>query len=73
MVLGDNLPNFSNPITIFYKLNTSHMNFIQNKHVEFDETCLDVQRHFKAYLSNVMDILGNLTSKLYETLKTVYT
>ena len=67
MVLGDNFPDVSNSITIFYKFNTSQMNFIQNEHIKLDETRLDVQSHFKAYLLNIMDVLGHLTSKLHET------
>ena len=43
MVLGDDFPDVSNPNTIVYKFNTSHMTFIQNKHVKLDETHLDVQ------------------------------
>ena len=70
MVLGDNFPDVSNSITIFYKFNTSHMNFIQNEHIKFDKIRLDVQGHFKAYLLNVMDVLGHLTSKIHKNLKT---
>ena len=57
MVLGDNFLDVSNKITILYKFNTSDRNFIQNKHIKIDETRLDVQGHFKAYLLNVMDVL----------------
>ena len=42
------------------------MNFIQNKHVKLDETCLDTKDHLKANLSNVMDVHGCLTSKLHK-------
>ena len=43
------------------------MNFTQNEHVKLNETCLDTQGHFEEHLSNIMNVLGNLTSKLYET------
>ena len=43
------------------------MSFIHNKHVKLDETCIDTQGHIKANLLNVMDVLGRLTSKVYET------
>ena len=72
VVLGDNFPDDSNPNIIFYKFNTSHMNFIQNEHVKLDETCLDTQGLFKENLSNIMDVLGRLTSKLHETQHTAY-
>ena len=64
LVLGDVCRYFSNPNMIVYEFRTSHMDFIQNKHVKHDETCIDTQGHFKAHLSNVMDVLGRLTSKL---------
>ena len=48
------------------------MNLIQNEHIKLDETHLDVQGHFKAYLSNVLNVLGHLTSKIQETLNTAY-
>ena len=48
------------------------MNFIKNKHVELDETRLDVQGRLKAHLSNALDVLGRLTSKLHETLTNAY-
>ena len=54
------------------QVRTSHINFIQNKHVKLDKTCLDTQGCFKANLSNVMDIVGRLTSKLHETCHTAY-
>ena len=43
------------------------MNLAQNKHVKLDEKVLDTQGHFKAHLSNVMDILECLTSKILKT------
>ena len=46
------------------------MSFIQNKHIKLDETCIGTQCCFKENLSNVMDVLGRLTSKLYENLHT---
>ena len=57
---------------IIYELKTYHMSFIQNEHVKLDETYIDTQGHPKASLSNVMDILGRLTSKLHETWHTTY-
>ena len=55
MVLGDVCPDVSNPKILVQVFRTSHMNFIQNEHVKFDETCLDTQGHFKVNMSNVMD------------------
>ena len=57
---------------IFYDFRTYHMNFIQKKHRKLDETCLGTQGHFKAHVSNVMEVLGRLTSKLHETTHTTY-
>ena len=65
-VLGDVFLDISNPKMILFDFITSHMNFIQNEHVKLDKTCIDTQGCFKANLSNVMDILGRLTSKLHE-------
>ena len=56
MVDGDVFPEFSNPNMIVYDFRTSQLNFIQNKHVKLNETCLDTQGHFKATFSNVMDV-----------------
>ena len=67
MVLGDVFLEFSNPNMFLYEFRTYHINFIQNKHVKLDETCIETQGRFKANLSNVMDVLGCLTSKLHET------
>ena len=67
IVVGDNFPDVHNPITILYMFNTSHMKFILNEHIRLDKKHLDVQGHFKAYLSNVVDVLGHLTFKLYKT------
>ena len=33
------------------------MNFIQNEHVKFDETCVDKKGGFKANFSKDMDVL----------------
>ena len=52
-----------------YDLTICHINFIQNKHAKLDETHQGTQVHFKANLSNVMEILGRMTSKLHETLE----
>ena len=57
---------------ILYKFNTYHINFIQNEHVRFNKTFLNIQGRLKAYLSNTLDVLGRLTSKLIETLTTAY-
>ena len=73
MALGDNFLDVFNPNTIVYEINISHITFIQNKHVKLNETCLDTQGHFKAHLSNIMNVLGRLTSKLHETQHTAYT
>ena len=73
MVLRNNFPDVSNLNTTFYKFNTYHMNFIENEHVKLDETRLNVQGLLKPYLSNALDVLGHLTSKLQKTLKTAYT
>ena len=64
MVLGDNFPDFSNTKTIFYEFNTIDMNFIQNKQVKLDETRLDAQGHFKAHLSNLIDVWPPKSTKL---------
>ena len=65
MVLVDVCPDVSNPNIFVFEFRTTHMNFIQNKHVKLDETCLDTQGRFKAKLSN--DVLRRLTFKLHET------
>ena len=72
MVPGDNFPDVSNPNMIFYKFETFHMNFIQNEHIKLADSRLNVNGRLKAYLSNALDVLGHLTSKLHETLKTAY-
>ena len=72
MVLGYNFPDFSNPNTIVYKFNTSQMNFILLEDVKLDETRLDVQGRLKAYLSNALEVLCCLSSKIHETSNTAY-
>ena len=72
MVLGDIFPDVSNPNMILYEFITLHLNFIQKEHVKFNETCLNVQGRLKTYLSNTLDVLGHLTSKLHENLTTSY-
>ena len=67
MVLGDVLPDVSNPKMILHNISTSHMNFIQNKYLNLKETCLCKQGHLKANHSKVMDDLGRPTSKIHET------
>ena len=69
MVLADNFPNISKPITILYYFNTSQLNFIKNKKIKHDETRLDIQGQFNAYLSNALDVLGRLISKLKNLIK----
>ena len=56
-----------------YKFNTYHMNFIQNEHVKLNKTILDIKGRLKEYLSNALDVLGRLTSKLHKSLTTTYT
>ena len=46
---------------------TYHIFFVQNEHVKIDDTYIDKQGRFKEKLSNVMDVLRRLTSKLHET------
>lgn len=48
------------------------MNFVQNEHVKLKETCIGTQSSFKENRSNVMDVVGHLTSKIHETLHTAY-
>ena len=60
LVLGD----VSNPHMIFYELRTSQTIFIQNELVKVEENRPDVQGWLKAYLSNALDVLFCLTSKL---------
>ena len=67
MVLGDVFPKVSNPNMPRHEFRTSHMNFIKNKQVKLDETFVETEGSFKAELSNVMDVLGRLTSKLQES------
>ena len=67
MVLGDVFPDVSKLNMFLYEFRISHMNFNQNEHVKLDKTCLDRNGHFKANLSNVMDVLGRLTFKLHKT------
>ena len=67
MVLGGTFPDVSNPNITLYEFWTTHMKFIKNRHVKLDETRLDTQGHFKAHLSNVMDVLGCFIYKLLDT------
>ena len=67
MVLDDICLDVSKPNMLIYEFRTSHINFIQNEQVKLDKTCKDTKGHFKSNLSNVMDVLGRLTSKLNET------
>ena len=72
MVLRENFPDVSKLNMIIYKFITSHINFTKNEHVKLDETQLDAQGQFEAYLSNALDVLGRLTSKVNENLNTAY-
>ena len=67
IVLGDVYPDVSNPNIIVYDFRTYKMNFIQNAQVKVDKTCLETQSRSKPNLSNTMDVLGRLTSKLLKT------
>ena len=67
IVLGDVFPDVSNPNIIYITLGNLYMNFIQKEHVKLNEIYQDTQGHFKANLSNVVDVLGRVTSKLHET------
>ena len=67
MVLIDNFKVISYPNTTAYYFNTSLINFIKNELVKLYVRFLDTQGHIKAYLSNIMDVLRHLTSKLRET------
>ena len=44
------------------------MNFIQNENIKHDETCLHTEGPFKSNLSNDMDFLERLTSKIHDIL-----
>ena len=66
MVLGDIIPYVSDPKIISYDFRSSHVNLIKNEHVKLNETRLDTQGCLKENLSNVMDVLGRLTSQLHE-------
>ena len=59
--------DFSNPNMFVYEFITSHINFIQNEHIKLYKRCLDKRGRYKANTSNIMDVLGSLTSKLHET------
>lgn len=53
-------------------LGTSHINFKQNEQVKHAKADLNIQAGLKDNLSNVMDILGCLTSKHDKTSYTDY-
>ena len=72
LVLGDVFPDVSRTNMTLYEFNTSHMNFDPKQTRKLDETCLDIQGRSKAHLSNIMDVLGRLTSKLHKTRHTGY-
>ena len=48
------------------------MIFIQNEHVKLDEKYIDTQVRLRTSLSNVMGILGCLTSTHHKNLHTAY-
>ena len=53
------------------------MNFIRNKHVKLDETCIDTQGRLKANLPNIMEVLGrsppNIMKHDTQTINTILT
>ena len=51
---------------LVYEFRTYHMCFIHNEYVKLNKTYIDIQGGFYANLSNVIDVLGHLTSKLHE-------
>ena len=55
-----------------FKFSTYNMIFIVNEHIKSDETYFGTKGHFKENLSNIMDILGRLTSKLHKTWRTFF-
>ena len=63
----ESYPNVSTPNMFIYEFGTYYTSFIKNEHVKLDKTYIDTQGHFKTNLSNVMNVLGSLTSKLHET------
>ena len=63
----DSYTNISMQIIMVHEFRTYHMCFIHKEHVKLYETHIDTQGHLKVSLSNVMDILGRLTSKFHET------
>ena len=67
MVLGDVFLDVSKPNILVYKFVSYNIIFIMNEHVKPDKTCIDTQGHFKVNLSNVMDVLRRLISKLQKT------
>ena len=73
LVLREFYPYVSNPNTLVHMLGTLHININQNENVKHAKIHLNVQAHLKAYLSNVMDVLGRLTSKQCENLNTANT
>ena len=67
MVIWDVFLDISDPNMLVYEIFTYNISFIQNEHVKFDEKRQDTQGNYKANLSKVMEILGQLTSKFHET------
>ena len=63
MVLGDFWSDVSNLNISIYVFRTPHINSIKNEHVKINKTSQDTKGPFKANHSNVMDVLGRLTSK----------
>ena len=72
LVLGDICLDVSNVSMIIHDSLNSYMNLIQKEQLKLIETCLEKQGHLKATSSNIMDVLGRLTSKLHITWHTSY-
>lgn len=72
IVLRDVFADLSNPNMTIYEFRTSNNNFIQNEQAKLDETCLNTEGYVKETLSNIIDVLGRLNSKLHENRYTDY-
>ena len=68
--LVGSFPVFKTLNYVFYVLGTPHINFNKNEHVKLTQTFQDTQVLSKAYLPNVMDVIGHLTSKINQTIHT---
>ena len=65
--LVGSFPVFKTLNYVFYVLGTPHINFNKNEHVKLTQTQKDSRTFSKPYLLNIMDVLGRLTSNLYQT------